>query len=85
MTMPHERTRGLKWAHEMLVEVSSGVIGTTTDRHKSRVLLDDFPTPAHVLSWLEVDAALPCPAASAIEQAGALLSDLRLSVDCPPS
>lgn len=84
VTMPSERTRALRWAQELLLEVSNGVVGSATDSDRAQALLGDFPTTAHVLAWLEGDATLPGSAASAIDQVGAFLNELRLSVGCLP-
>jgi hypothetical protein len=84
MTMPSERTRALRWAHELLHEVGNGAVGSAKDSDRAQALLGDFPTTANVLAWLAGDATLPGSAASAIEQVGAFLNELRLSVSCLP-
>lgn len=84
MTMPPERTRALRWAYELLLEVSCGNLWSTTDRDRACAVLKDFPPPAAVLEWLRADASLPASAAIAIDAAGGLLQDLRLAVRCPP-
>lgn len=84
MTMPPERTRALRWAYELLLEVSRGNVSSATDRDRAFGVLQDFPQPDAVLAWLRAGASLPASAASAINEAGALLQDLRLSVTCPP-
>jgi hypothetical protein len=85
MTMPHERTRSLRWAFEVLQEVRGDAMANDGDRARAAELLVSFPTPTTVLEWIQSDApCLPVDAALAIEGAGDLLRSIYRSETCPP-
>ena len=74
MAMPHERTRSLRWAFEVLQEVRADALANEGDRARAAELLVSFPTPAAVLEYIQSDAScLPvdADAALAIDGAGA--------------
>jgi len=84
MTMPHERTRSLRWAYEVLQEIRADELVTDGDRTRAAELLVSFPTPATVLGWLQSDAScIPVDAALAIEGTGDLLRSIYRSETCP--
>ena len=83
MTMPHERTRALRWGHEVLQEVCNDTSIADKEREKAAEILRNFPSPAMVLEWIEADVTcIPADAAAAIEAAGALLRAIRISEFC---
>ena len=49
MTMPNERARSLRWAAEVLQEISNDPLVNEGERVRAVELLLDFPTPATVL------------------------------------
>ncbi len=84
MTMPHERTRSLRWAFEVLHEIRDDALVNDGDRAKAAKLLVTFPTPETVLEWIQSDAScIPVDAALAIEETGVLLSSIYRSETCP--
>ena len=84
MTMPHERTRSLRWAFEVLQETRDDALVNDGDRARAAELLVSFPTPETVLEWIQSDAScIPVDAALAIEETGVLLSSIYRSETCP--
>ena len=84
MTMPHERTRSLRWAFEVLQQVRADALANDGDRARAAELLVSFPTPATVLEWIQSNTScLPVDAALAIEGAGDLLRSIHRSETCP--
>ena len=84
MTMPHERTRSLRWAFEALQEIRDDALVNDGDRARAVELLVDFPAPAAVLAWIHANACcIPIEAALAIEGAGDLLRFIYRSETCP--
>jgi hypothetical protein len=80
MTMPNERTRSLRFAHETLQEASVLPALEPGDREGALQLLQTYPDPATVRQWIDADrTCIPAEAAEAIERAGALLRRLQLS------
>ena len=84
MTMPHERTRSLRWGQEALQEIcddaliGESVVGWATE------LLRAYPTPDVVLGWIQADVVcIPIDAAEAIDGTVRLLNALWLSENCP--
>ena len=83
MTMPHERTRALRWGHEVLKEVCDDALLDDKYRGRAAELLRTFPSPVIVLEWIEADVTcIPADAAAAIEAAGALFRAIRISEFC---
>lgn len=83
MTMAHERTRSLRWAFEVLKEVSDAAWVSEIERDRAATLLINYPTPATVLAWIESDAyCIPIDAAIAIESTGDLLRRISRSEAC---
>ena len=83
MTMPHERTRALRWGHEVLLEISGDALIDDKERGRAAELLRTFPSPAMVLEWIEAGVAcIPADAAAAIEGTGSLLRSIRISESC---
>lgn len=83
MTMAHERTRSLRWAFEVLKEVSEDASVSEIERNRATQLLVNYPSPATVLVWIESDVScLPIDAAIAIEGTGDLLRHISRSQAC---
>ena len=83
MTMPHERTRALRWGHEVLLEICDDASIAETERGRAAELLRIYPSPDIVLGWIEADVTcISAEAAAAIEAAGALLRAIRISEFC---
>jgi len=80
MTMPHERTRSLRWGYQLLGEM---ILDTTIDastRAVAQRLLETYPNPEMVLTLINADAPkLPEEAAAALVAAGELWRRLRRS------
>ena len=84
MTMPHERTRALRFAHEALLEISARPQVDVANRAAAVALLSSFPTPDQVAEWIEAAASsVPVVAATAIESAGLLFRAMWRSDSCP--
>ena len=83
MTMPHERTRALRFAHEALVEISASPQVGEANRAAAEALLSSFPSPGEVAEWIEAAASIPASAAAAIEAAGLLFRAMWRSDSCP--
>lgn len=80
MTMPNERTKALRWAHEVLGEICGDESIDRQCRGSAAQLLRTFPPPETVLAWIEEDVAcIPEDAANAIERAGVFLRSIRTS------
>lgn len=77
MTMPHERLRCLRWARELLVDITSGNESSESDRRIAGILLETFPAPQELLAWVRGGMALPDSAAAAIDAGGAFFRELR--------
>ena len=74
MTMPHERTRSLRWGSEVLQEIFDDDMVGINERTKAAELLRNFPSAAEVSEWIQLDVScIPAEAALAIEGAGELL------------
>ena len=83
MTMAHERTRSLRWAFEVLKEVSDDALVSEIERDRASQLLVNYPSPTTVLAWIESDAScIPIDASIAIEDAGDLLRHISRSEAC---
>ena len=83
MTMAHERTRSLRWAFEVLNEVSEDASVSEIERDRATQLLVNYPSPTTVLAWVESDACcIPIDAAIAIERTGDLLRHISRSQAC---
>ena len=83
MTMPFERTRALRWAHEGLSEICGDVALAHKYRAKAAELLRTYPSPAMVSQWIGGDVTcIPADAAAAIEETGALMRSIRTSTSC---
>lgn len=79
MTMPNERFRSLRWAHELLAEIDSDPEVSEDLRARARSLAVNFPTPDALLWLISSDAKrLPRPFAEAIELAHDLFLDIQL-------
>lgn len=84
MTMPHERTRALRWGHEVLPEIcgDSSVLGSVKAR--AAELMGAYPGPDVVLQWIHEEVAcIPVEAAVAIEEAVNLFHSIWRSENCP--
>ena len=83
MTMPHERTRALRWGHEVLQEICDDASIADKERGRAAELLRIYPSPDIVLGWIEADVAcITAEPAAAIEAAGALFRTIRISEFC---
>ena len=83
MTMAHERTRALRWGHEVLQEICGDTLIADKYRGRAAELLRTLPSPALVLEWIEADVTcIPADAAADIEAVGALLRAIRISEFC---
>ncbi len=83
MTMPHERTRALRFGHETLVEISASPQVDEASRAAAVALLSSFPAPCEVTEWINTTTSVPAPAAAAIEAAGLLFRAMWRSDSCP--
>lgn len=80
MTMPHERTRSLRWGFELLAEMLSDETIDESMRAIAHELLDKYPRPDQIRRLIETDAhALPEEAAAALVAAGRLWTRLDRS------
>jgi len=80
MTMPAERTRSLRWAHELLSALVAADDLSDEIRDRARLLCSSFPGPEAVQSLIASNAdRLPVEIAQAIEQARVLFVDVQLS------
>lgn len=86
MSMAEERTRSLRWAHELLEEIIADESLDGSSRASATDALRRFPSPAVVSGWIEADVScIPADAADAIEQTGRLLRTIHLSESCSDS
>jgi len=80
MTMPHERTRSVRWGYELLEEM---LLDETIDeaiRATARSLVATYPSPDEILNLVEANAqALPQHVSEALVKAGELWVLLRRS------
>ena len=80
MTMPNERTKALRCAHEVLGEICGDEALDGQCRGNAAELLRAFPSPDTVLAWIEADVAfIPADAANAIELTRVFLRSTRNS------
>ena len=80
MTMPHERTRSLRWGFEFLGEMLSDETIEDSIRAEAQRLLFTYPRPEQILELIEADApALPQASIEALVNASALWARLRVS------
>lgn len=83
MTIPSERTRALRWGFEVLQEISVSAMVSDGEKARAAGLLDMYPTPSTVSSWIDEDVlCLPIEAAVAIEATGDLLRLILRSKAC---
>ena len=83
MTMPNERARALRWAHEFLQEVRDDASVDPSARARAAELLCHFPLPVTVPDWIRMDVqCIPPEAAQAIDGTGELLSQILRSPAC---
>lgn len=75
--MPHERLRCLRWARELLVDIASGNAISASDRRMAGILLETFPAPQDLLTWVREGMSLPGEAALAIDTGGAFFREVR--------
>lgn len=85
MTMPDERARSLRWAHELLAELVAYSSIPEGFRARAQTICQAFPTPQQVRMLVDSKAErLPLDNAEAIEAARALFLDIQLgSVGSP--
>jgi len=80
MTMPHERTRSIRWGFELLGEVLLDASIDVSIRNVAQHLLLTYPRPDQILQLIEADSsALPLEASEALIEAGRLWVRLRRS------
>jgi hypothetical protein len=80
MTTAEERTRSLRWAHELLSEIDSDPMVAEDLRGRARALVETFPSPEAIQELVESQAdRLPERMATAIESARTLFVDIQLS------
>ena len=78
MTMPHERTRSLRWGFEFLGEMLADETIDDSIRTNAERLLLTYPRPETILEMIEADApGLPQAAIEALVEASALWTRLR--------
>ena len=83
MTMPFERTRSLRWGHEVLGEIRDDAAVADKDRAKADELLRTYPSPSTVTDWIQEDVpCIPAVAAAAIEETGTLMRSILMSEVC---
>ena len=80
MTMPHERTRSLRWGFEFLSEMLLDEMIEASTRATARRLLLTYPRPNSILELIEADApGLPQTEIEALVEASALWGRLQVS------
>ena len=80
MTMPHERTRSLRWGFEFLGEMLSDETIEESIQATAQRLLLTYPRPEQILDLIEADApGLPRAAIDALVEASALWTALQVS------
>ncbi len=80
MTMPHERTRSLRWGFEFLGEMLSDETIETSLRAAAQHLLLTYPRPERILELIETDAPrLPQTTIEVLVEASALWAQLQVS------
>lgn len=80
MTMPHKRTRSIRWGHELLGEMLGDPSVDEAIKAAARTLLMTYPSPAAVSQWIDDHAAAIAPAAAqAIVEGADLWARLRRS------
>ena len=80
MTMPHERTRSLRWGFEFLGEMLLDETIETSIRATAQRLLLTYPRPEKILELIEADApGLSRTEIEALVEARALWARLRTS------
>ena len=80
MTMPHERTRSLRWGFEFLGEMLSDETVEASIRATAQRLLLTYPRPEKILDLIEADApGLSRTEIEALVEASALWACLRTS------
>lgn len=78
MTTPDERTRSLRWAHELLGALSSDGELAAELRERASAASSAFPSPQAIQSLIASNAErLPIDMAMAIEAARVLLADIE--------
>lgn len=83
MTMPHERTRSLRWGGEVLQEICDDASVNENERARAAELLRNYPTPVTVSHWIQSDVyCISLEAARAIEGTGELLRFILPSPAC---
>lgn len=83
MTMPFERTRALRWGHEVLGEIRDDAALAHMDRAKAGELLRTYPSPSAVSEWIQQDVTcIPAVVAAAIEETGTLMRSILMSEVC---
>lgn len=83
MTMAHERTRALRWGHEVLREIRDGAALADKDRARAGELLRTYLSPSAVSEWIKEDVtSIPTVAAAAIEETGTLMRSILMSKVC---
>ena len=80
MTMPHERTRSLRWGFESLGEMLSDETIEESIRGTARRILLTYPRPNQILELIEADAlGLSHSAIEALIEASKLWTRLQVS------
>lgn len=80
MTMPDERTRSLRWGHELLAEISADSELSSEIRDLARSVGLTFPSPQAVQALIASNAeSLPVDLAVALETARALFVEIQMS------
>lgn len=83
MTMPFERTRSLRWAHEVLSEICADASLGEKDKAKAEDLLRTYPSPSAVSQWIREDVTcIPAVAVAAIEETGTLMRSILMGEVC---
>lgn len=83
MTMPSERMRALRWGFEVLQEISDAAMVADSEKARAAELLNTYPTPSAVSSWIDEDVpCLPVEAAVVIDATGDLLRLILRSKGC---
>ena len=80
MTMPHERTRSLRWGFEFLGEMLLDETIDESMRATAQRLLLTYPQPDQILELIQANApGLPQAAIEALVEASALWTRLQVS------
>ena len=81
MTMPHERTRSLRWGWELVAAIADDPEVDESIKQEAALIQATYPSPDLIARLIDADASgLPPPAAQSISAAADLFIRLRLNL-----